>query len=222
MNRIKKLFVSLFISTVSLAQTEAPFIEVNSIHKLEVTPNEIFISIHIVEKGLDKQKITVETQQDNLIKSLKNIGVGNDNLTLTNTLANWTTTNWKRSDLISEKYYLLKVTTTTQIAKVFNILDSLDIRDARIDHVSHSNIEELKKQSQIEAIKKAKEKATYLTTAIGQQVGKPLIIRDCGDYTQHTLYNRNFALAEAYDTQNNIEFQKIIIESNIYVKFEIK
>jgi hypothetical protein len=83
------------------------------------------------------------------------------------------------------------------------------------------------------AIKAAKDKADYLLTAIGEQTGKPLIITEnpqtiyredllqrinAGNVTLHT----SGIPGNIGDKENEIQFQKIKLQTSIYVKFSIK
>lgn len=59
----------------------------------------------------------------------------------------------------------MKVSGDLTEGKVFEKLDELKIVDAYISKVSHSKLEEFKKEVRVMAIKAAKEKANYLLTA---------------------------------------------------------
>ena len=57
-------------------------------------------------------------------------------------------------------------------------MDSLGISKAFVSKYSHSKMDEYKKQIKINAIKAAKEKATYLLEAIGEKSGKAINIEE--------------------------------------------
>ncbi len=228
--------VQLCMSFLSFGQQileEKPFIEVTGTHEMEIIPDEIFIAIHIRERMVDKEKITVEVQETKLINALKSAAINVNDLSLTNTMANYVRVDWKRKDLIAEKNYLLKVADAVTVGKVFQELDKLDIRDARIDHVDHSKMQEFRKEARIKAIKAAKEKADYLLNAIGEQTGKPLIVKENNDYIQFENTNVNTRgnfLSNSYESnydklsggERDIQFEKITLHMSVYVKFEIK
>jgi hypothetical protein len=93
----------------------------------------------------------------------------------------------------------------------------------------------LEKEVKIQAIKAAKDKADYLLTAIGEQTGKPLIIREdkfssnqmnshlpiLDSLSNNSTYNEGGAKKKT-DENNEIQFKKINIHTSIYVKFSIK
>jgi uncharacterized protein YggE len=228
--------VQLCMSFLTFAQQipeEKPYIEVTGTHEMEIIPDEIYIAIHIRERIVDKEKITVEIQETKLISLLKSTGINASDLTLTNTMANFIRVDWKKKDLITEKNYMLKVADAVMVGKVFQELDKLDIRDARIDHVDHSKMQEFRKEARIKAIKAAKDKADYLLIAIGEQTGKPLIVRENNDFVQfqNTNFNTraNF-ISNGYEGnydklssgEHDIQFEKITLRMSVYVKFGIK
>jgi uncharacterized protein YggE len=125
------------------------------------------------------------------------------------------------------------VSNATTVGQVFQELDKLEITDAFISSVNHSKMDSLRKEIKIAAIKAAKNKADYLLTAIGEQTGKPLIIKETVE--NNSSSNVNFRGSRSNETyyyidgikvkdsdENQIQFQKIKIQSSIYVKFSIK
>jgi uncharacterized protein YggE len=239
MNKLKHILIAAAISLTASAsgqtttQTEdKPYIEVTGTAQQEVVPDEIYISIVIREKYVNKEKQTIEIQEEKLKSSLKEIGIDLKNLYLSDANADYVKIKWKTKDVLTKKDYTLKVTNATSVGQVFQQLDKIDITDADIARVNHSKIDSLKKEVRILAIKAAKSKADYLLAAIGEQAGKPLIVqeRDNAHIEQSMLNIRGSrsALSEYYvdgskiKTEDEIKFQKIRIQSAIYVKFSIK
>ena len=120
------------------------------------------------------------------------------------------------------------------MGQVFLELEKLEITDAYISKVNHSKMDSLRKEVKILAIKAAKDKAEYLLTAIGEQTGKPLIIREV-DGSSNQAYSNvsrgvssenlgvNYYTEKNKDKEGNeIQFQKIKIKTSIYIKFLIK
>jgi uncharacterized protein YggE len=134
--------------------------------------------------------------------------------------------------LLLHGYYTLKVTNATTVGQVFQQLDKLEITDANIVKVNHSKIDSLKKEVRIMAIKAAKTKADYLLAAIGEQTGKPLIVKEKeNSYIDPSMLNvrggrssstEYFVDGNKVSTEDDIQFQKIKIQSAIYIKFSIK
>lgn len=240
MNFIKTLFIVILFSGVTYAQNqipieEKPFIEVNGVAQQEIIPDQIYISIIIREKYENKEKITIESQEEKLKALLKEINIPTSNLYLSDANADYVKIKFRTKDVLTKKDYTLKVSSATAVGQVFQQLEKLEINDANVSKVSHSKIDSLRKEIRIAAIKAAKTKADYLLNAIGEQTGKPLIVRENSNSDLEYNYNRltSVKIASYSNTRfldesdksiadEEIQFQKIKIQSSIYVKFLIK
>jgi uncharacterized protein YggE len=235
------LFTFLCVACFSgISQTEKeiglPYIEVNGAAELNVIPDQIFITITIKEKYDNKEKVSIESQEEKLKVSLKEINVDIANLSLTDANAIYMKVKFKTKDVLTSKRYLLKVTDATTAGLVFHQLEKLDIFDADISKVDHSKIDSLRKVVKLSAIKAAKAKADYLLLAIGEQTGKALIVRENEEPVEKNYYrggrsisnNSSYANTRFLDdsdkdiSEEEIQFQKIKVRSSIYVKFGIK
>jgi uncharacterized protein len=229
------LGITLFISSNALAQgaeekETKPYIDVTGVAELEIVPDQIYIEIVLQEKD----KVTIEMQEEKLKEALKSIGVDMKDLYLSDANSNYIkVSKWKSKDVITNKQYILKVTNANMVGQVFQQLDKLDITNADIKNVSHSKMDSLKREVKIMAIKIAKKKADYLLAAIGEQAGKPMIVQEVenkGNYSSNTGYgSRNVQghvnarfLDDDDKVGGNVEFKKIKIQSAIFVKFLIK
>jgi uncharacterized protein YggE len=222
-----------FGQTTTTTSNEEPYIEVTGTAEKEVIPDEIYIGITIREKYLNKVKVTIGEQEEKLKNTIQLLGIDMANLTLTDANADYVKIHWKNKDVLTKKDYTLKVSNATTLGQVFQELDKLEITDAFISSVNHSKMDSLRKEIKIAAIKAAKNKADYLLTAIGEQTGKPLIIKETVE--NNSSSNVNFRGSRSNETyyyidgikvkdsdENQIQFQKIKIQSSIYVKFSIK
>lgn len=242
MNNIKQLLITAFIITSALTfgQTNAPkpeeqpYIEVTGTAEKEVIPDEIYIGINIREKYANKVKVTIEEQEEKLKAAVKSLGIELSNLYLSDVNADFVKVSWQKKDVLTKKEYTLKVSNATLVGQVFLELEKLEITDAFISKVNHSKIDSLRKEVKIMAIKAAKNKADYLLTAIGEQTGKPLIVDESmqtitrGEYQRMATRNINSVAAttagvyQEEELKREIQFQKIKLNSSIYVKFSIK
>lgn len=242
MNKIKQLLtVALLLTTIlTFGQTnttkteELPYIEVTGTVEKEVIPDEIYIGIIIHEKYENKVKVTIEEQEAKLKSAVKSLGIDLTNLYLTDANADYVKVRWQKKDVLTKKEYTLKVSNATTIGQVFQELEKLEIKDASIVRVSHSKLDSIRKEVKIMAIKAAKDKADYLLTAIGEQTGKPLVIKENEILPYQPLANVNVRSSRSGETEfyvdgvkmksedDEIQFQKIKVQTSIYVKFSIK
>lgn len=235
------LVMSLLLTTVlafgqSNTQTtdNKPYIEVVGKYEMELIPDEIFIKIVIHEKYESRTKITIQEQEDSLKVKLKSIGIDLSNLYLSDVNADFVKISWSKKDVLTKKDYTLKVSNATEVKEVFQELENIEITDASISKVSHSKIDSLRKVVRIKAIKATKEKAEYLLAAIGEQIGKPLIVREnVAQYYSQNMYSMSSRSDASYiqvggvpssygDKEvEEIEFRKINLSTSFYIKFLI-
>ena len=231
------ILIALIISCSAFAQSgpsaeEKPFIEITGRAEQEIVPDEIYINIVIRERYVNKEKVSIEIQEEKLKTALKEIGVDLKNLYLSDANADYVKVKWRTKDVLTKKDYTLKVRDAVTVGQVFQQLDKIEITDAGIKRVNHSKIDSLKKEVRIMAIKAAKTKADYLLAAIGEQTGKPLIIREEDNaYIDPAMLNvrGGRASVNSYLVDGNkengedeIQFRKLKIQSAVYVKFLIK
>jgi uncharacterized protein YggE len=241
MKQFSFLFILLvLISTGLFSQPsgnridEKPFIEVTGIAEQEIVPDEIFVSITLREIFVNREKVTIDAQETRLKEALTSIGISLNNLSLADADADYVRVRWTRKDLLTRKDYILKLNSAMQVGQVFQELDKLEINDANVSRVNHSKIDSLNKAVKIMAIKAAKEKADYLLAAINEKTGQPLIINESGQKFLHAspgvINTRGARLNEVEyfvdgvktkGIEKEIQFEKIKIRSEIYVKFLI-
>ena len=233
------LFFAIMLSWMTmtgqqiLQPEEKPNIEVTGSAELEIVPDEIYINIVLREKNKNNDKFKIEAQEDALLQKLKENGFDINNLSLSGADGDLQYRVFRKNKVLTEKRLLMKVQTAGEVNKLFHILDELEIEDAGISRTSHSQIEKFRKEVKIEAMKNAKSKADYLLAAIGEQTGKPLVIREHVYTVYPTNQYSNTALQEVVVTgyasrqadkglENEIAFTKIKIRYEIFAKFGIK
>jgi uncharacterized protein YggE len=202
------------ISVVAQSQnSNLPFISVKGEAQKEVAPNEIYISIVIREKMEAREKISVQSQEDALKTELKAADIELSNLNVA-------------IESATLRRYVLRVSNVANTVQVFNIVEKLNLYDANITKVGHSEMKQYVKETQIAAIQAAKEKATYLLGAIEEQIGRAIVVEE-GDNGVNISYslekdrNRYEKGAKSYPNKEELEFVKITIEVSIKAKFEI-
>lgn len=235
MKYILILTVFVFAFRVAEAQyiqpgQEKPNIEVVGVGELEIVPNEIYISFTLKERMDGRNKITIEDQEKELKRQLQKAGFDLANLSLSDASAGFVPVRRKKQEVLTSKNYIIKVATTTEVADVFDVLDTVEALNADITRVAHSEIEKYRKEVKMIAVKAAKEKAGYLLEAIGETVGKPLMIqeRETYDDVMPMANYRMKAMGAMADSEMapvelpELSFQKIKLKYSVFARFEIK
>jgi len=109
-------------------------------------------------------------------------------------------------------------------------LDDEATQNFYIAKVSHSKIQEFKKQLKIKAVQSAKEKAAYLAEAINEKAGEAITINEPNEinsFPQPMYANRMLKAATGnLDADNeqaaNIDFKKMKLQYEVNVVFALR
>jgi uncharacterized protein len=184
---MKKLIFlfAIFISFNASAQTQQ---KVNSIKvigtaEMEIVPDEIYMSITINEYMKDKKKVMIEDLEKNFVNYMETVvKAEKQNITMENLDARMIALKRKQNkDELIRKNYEVKLKNFDQVMDVLVAMDSLKMY-AYVSRLSHSKMDEYKKQIKINAIKAARDKADYLMAAIGQKAGKAISVVETDGY----------------------------------------
>ncbi|WP_435414653.1 SIMPL domain-containing protein [Polaribacter aestuariivivens] len=233
MMKFKTLLLIVFVTTISFSQNknqEKSFIEVVGTSEKEIIPNEIYVDIFLKERMEKGNKLKLEILENQLKKELKNIGISENNLFISDINSVLSKTGWFTKEVLSTAKYTLKVEDSKKLKQFFDCLDELKITNVNITKATHSNITELRKQNRIAAIKAAKEKANYLLNAIDEKVGKPIKIKETDTNNNNFVFANNVQVygyksgnvSKFKRNKSIVQFEKITIQTSIYVKFEIE
>ncbi|MGQ8338033.1 SIMPL domain-containing protein [Sunxiuqinia sp. A32] len=235
MKTIKTFALILFLPIMAFAQPNSnsldaiPYIEVTGEGELEIVPDEIFLQLTLKEKYDGNKKTSIDVLERNLKQQLQEKGIDLTKLTLADADAAYVKIKRKNKDVLASKDYLLEVNNTTALALVWEILDEIEVQNAYIKRVDHSNMKQLEKDVKINAILHAKEKANYLLSAVNKKVGKVLLIQERENYNQIPLTRVKLEMAtldERNDSppvkESEITFQKIKMNYKVFARFAIE
>jgi uncharacterized protein len=205
-------------------------IEVTGSAEAEVTPDIIYISISLKEYFKDnsnRKKVEIEDLERQLQTAVLNAGVPKENFTINN-ISSYTNYWDKKKDpnFLASKQYRIKVSDLTKLNEIISAVDSKGIAYSNIDAYDYSKMESLKKDLKIKALLAAKEKATYLTAALGQKVGSAIEVQEINnEFYPQPMYRANTMMkAEMADQSQmpEIDFKKIKLNYQMRTVFEIQ
>lgn len=235
MKKIILILLTAFISVQGMAQQQADLrrkISVSGSSELELTPNIIYVNISLREYFKDnnnKKKVEITELETQLYNAILKAGIPKENLTISN-LSSWNYFNnnkTKNPDFLASKQYRLKLNDLYKYNEILDGIDAKGIQNTYIESYDHSNIQEIKKDLQIKALKDAQAKAKALLEAIGSKLGDPLDIQEQVNY-----YGNDFKTMAVASTARaseavtleapEIEVKKITLKFTMNVIFEIK
>lgn len=229
---MKKMILMAVVALMALpaaAQVEEAFpsyIQVNGRAEKEVAPDQFYLSVVIDERD-SKGRISVDSQQRDMIAALRRLGV---NVEKQLKVANLSSEFFKKKTSVASAKYQLELNSAAMVAKVWQALDGLGISNVSILKVSHTQIDRFREEVRIAAIRNAKQNAQMLAQAIGQSVGKCFYIYDSNNDVMPYFYNntmlaRSMAkadFAEEAGGSEPLDFRTIKLEYNIQAKFVLE
>jgi len=231
MKKLVLLAAALATTLAAAAQMQEAYpsyIQVNGRAEKEIVPDEFYLSIVINERD-SKGKISVESQQRDMLAALRKQGVDVEKQLK---MANLSSEFFKKNTSVAMAKYQLLLGSAAEVARVWQALDALGISNVSILRVTHSRIDEYKRQVRIEAIRNARQSAETLAEAIGQTVGKCFYIWDSNNDIVPAYYNnaavvRSMKMMDAAVTaeeaaEEPIEFKTIRLQYNVQTKFVLE
>lgn len=205
-----------------------PYIEVTGEAELEIVPDEIYLSFTLQERYDGRDKSDLNALEKKLKKALSAAGFELENLTVANASSDFVDVRRRKQDVLASKNYQMKISNTTELVAVWDILDEVEAENATIARVDHSQMEQFKKQVKIDAVKNAKEKADYLLGALDENTGSVLFIQERQSYIR-PMARQSMALTSmmemadqpAMKKEESLSFQKIQLQYAVFVRFAI-
>ncbi|MBP9186835.1 MAG: SIMPL domain-containing protein [Bacteroidia bacterium] len=207
--------------------TTKPIIEVTGSAELEITPDEIYVSVTLKEFLIDKKKQSIAGIEKEFKSITSDLKIDNKLISLQSVYGQFEydyKTN-KRGEFLNAKTYLIKFADLEKYNQLVTMLDKKGIENVYIQSTNHSKIEEYRTQVKVEALKAAQQKAAVLLNAISKKVGEVQLIRERDNsmgYQQPMYLKSNVAMAmEASQDTEPIEMRKIKLRYEVEAHFII-
>ncbi len=210
-------------------------ITVSGSAEMEIVPDEIYVQVDL--KEYDKKgagKITIDKIRQDFLTAVHSLGIPDNDVSIAaydgyNGNPWWIKKN-KKNELYSSITYQVKLRTSKQVDDLVDKLDDAATQNFFIQRVSHSRLNEFRKQLKIEAVKAAKEKAGYLAEAINEKVGEAVTINEPAEFYQPNFYNlaaSNKVMlargqADSAPEQQQADFKKMKLKFDVTVVFALK
>ena len=229
---MKRFILAAAVALLALpaaAQVQEAFpsyIQVNGRAEREIAPDEFYLQIVINERD-SKGKVSVESQQPDMIAALKRLGV---NVEKQLKVANLSSEFFKKNTSVATAKYQLQLGSSAEVGKVWQALDGLGISNVSILKVSHSQLERYKSEVRVEAMRNAKQNAATLAEAIGQTIGKCFYVYDSNNDVMPVFYNNMAVMrsAKAFDAdeaaaeEEPLDFKTIKLQYSVQAKFVLE
>lgn len=239
------LIIITLVSFLSISCTsqnqEKKFIEVTGSAEIKLQPDEIVLEIVLTEYNGNGKKFKLDDIESEFYKILEDNKIDTKKLVLENTNNQWY---WywywhERHDQYLTKTINLKLNKETNFLKLSEDLKVKWVQSIRVTKTSHSDVQRIRKEIKKEAMRAAKEKATYMLESVGEEIGGLLSVEELPEnvpqvnqnpwyYNQRTLQD---VTSNSYVNSSNVgvdsnagvqNSNEIKLRFEVKAKFEIK
>lgn len=209
---------------------EVRYIEVRGSAEMEVQPDEMVLSITIQEyyeeefqKNKEpknyKTKVSLAKIEDNLIKSLRKTGIEKEEIRVTGMGNYWRS---EGKEFLFSKQLEVKVTDFLKVNQLTSLVDAKGIRSVNVGQMTHTNIENFRKEVKTNALIDAREKAAYLVESLGEELGEVLSITELNDGFARPVMAKSMLMAADAGYESVEQVQNITISYQVTARFKIK
>jgi len=226
---MKKLFLvlsTLLVANFIIAQTtpidNRKYISVTGSAEVIVAPDEIELEIVLKEfskssnRKADLLKIESELK-DILIKH----NIDEKKLVFGSSDYYWYYWWSYRYDKYKQKTFKIKLDSSTDFLSLVKDLDYKGVKSLRISNSSNKELQKLRKEVKISALRAAKEKATYLLESIDEKVGSIISVDEMPE-NQNYYWRSNQNLLSNVIVTTNSTGEDIDNVATIKLRYEVK
>ncbi len=226
----KEMFlIVLLLSGLVLFGQSKNFIDQNYIEltgkaEMKVEP-DIFILSIVLSEANSKDRISLDTLEQRLFRVLiqNNISIDQD-LKVKNLNSYFQNFKYRKEMIILRKQYELTVREAKKLFSLFPALEKAGISNARIIRLEHSKMETFREEVRALAIQDAKRKAKVYAQAIGQKVGRALLIEELGapqPYQARPMMMKARGMDSNERYEPDMEFTDIKFSQSVRVHFAL-
>ncbi|PTQ93205.1 hypothetical protein C8P68_10977 [Mucilaginibacter yixingensis] len=179
MKKLSFIIALLLLNTVVFAQSVdlRRKIEVTGIAEKEVTPDIINVSISLKEYMDGKNKVSISQLESQLEKAIAEAGIPKADFTINNLSSyNYVIQKKKNPDFLASKQYNIRFHDLNKYNEILSKVDPKGIQSTNIAGYDYSKMPELKKELNVLALTAARDKATYMLTALNEKLGSVINI----------------------------------------------
>lgn len=229
--------IVLFLST-SCAQTQnnsaKKYIEVTGSAEMSVQPNEIELEIVLAEYTKSGKKTKLDEAEEKFYEVLKKNNIKKESVIIESSYSTYGWYYWwdyyYRNPYMN-KTMKIKLDNTTNLMELAKDLHTEWVQSTRVVNSVNKETQRLRKEVKMQAIRSAKEKASYLLESIGEQIGSVISVIEMPEPPNYQNYwghinqslTSNSVMQNNSQAENGIENgQAIKLRYEVKVQFEIK
>lgn len=225
--RLLLLAISLCMAIALQAQeANERYIEVTGTSEIEVVPDKIHYIIEIREYFAEefdgkskpeeyRTKVPLSAIEQGLRQALAEIGIPRDAIRTQEIGDYWRS---QGQDFLVSKKFDVTLTDFNQIDKIVGHIDTKGINTMRIGELENKDMPSYHRKGKIEALKAARQKASYLVETLGKRLGGVIRIVENGNGSAFPFAQSNVLASDAASFDS---FRTIKKNYSMLVRFEI-
>ena len=235
MKQIITTIAVCMLTMQTMAQETKPIqktISVSGSSQIEVVPDEIYVQVDLREYNKKNgDKVDINKIKNNFLAACKSMGLTDKDVTV-QSYQGYDNNYWllkkkkQNPDMKAGISYWIKVDKVDKLDELVDKMDDEATQNFFIAKTAYSKMDELKKDMKMAAVKAAKEKAIYLSQAIGENIGDAITINDpveVGQQPQPYYANRTMQMEkEQAASPMDVDFKKMKIQFEVNVVFALK
>ncbi|MGM0550510.1 MAG: SIMPL domain-containing protein [Bacteroidota bacterium] len=230
MKNCQYLFTAFMLLIVASAMAQQgtknfidqPYLEVRGEAEIKATPDEIYLRI-VLNEDETKPRNTIELMENNLMRVLRRNDVDPKQLRVLEMSSDYKQ-QWLGKDIKEIRIFELLLHEASQTGEVLRDLREQEIGNVEVTRVDHSQMEELKAEAQVKALKNARQKAGKLAAALDQSVGKAIFVQEHQGtprpmYQARSREQYTMRAKGAGALPQTLEFKQLEIQGAVLVRF---
>lgn len=219
------------LSAFSLqAQTDnSHYIEVTGTSEIEIVPDEIHYIIEIKEYFVEefdgksrpeeyKTKVSLTGIEQDLRSALRQAGIQEHAIRVQEIGDNWRE---RGHDFLIAKSFDITLNDFKQIDEIVNRIETKGVKTMRIGELKNKEMQAYRQKGKIEALKAAKNKATYLVESLGKKLGGVIRIVEPQEGAGFPPYFNAQSNVRSSTADSFEGFRTIHLNYSILAQFEI-
>jgi len=216
------------LAALPLYSQQDQFIEVTGSAELLIEPDELVFNIGLSEywenefksnysKTNKGEKINILAIEEQLLNDLNALGIPTESIKSTDAGNSW---RGRNEAIRMRKAYEISLTNFGLINRILSEINTLGVEYMQIGELKHKDITSYRVEVKKQALRAAKEKATYLAETLGKTTGEIISIREVTANRPYGDARLSNAMMESSASGLEIE-KKIKLRYEIIAKFEL-
>jgi uncharacterized protein YggE len=215
--------IAQFIHSQTYPSAEKKYISVTGSSEVIVIPDQIELEITLQEYiGLSKGKRDLSNIESEFFDILEKNNIDQKSLVFSNIDYSWYYYWWScRNDTYRQKSFKIKLSSSTDFISLVNDLNIKGVKSIRISDSSHKDLQKLRKDVKIAAMRAAKEKALYLLESIDEKLGQVSSVEEVPEISNYH-WGRTLNMVSNVSVSHDAHSDNIEHVASIKLRYEIK